>query len=143
MARFNSEWLNKPRRGDMDRRALEAIMRRRRQMLVHSYLYYGRDTNIIDDRTWTKWAQQLARLQQKYGWRINFYDRWFKDWNGSSGYHLPTNAGVDHNVVRVAERLLEYHQSGATELMTKADEKRMAQELEKFRKEWAEDKYDI
>lgn len=125
----------------MDRRALEAIARRRRQMLIHSYLYYGRDENIIDDPTWTQWAQQLARLQRKYGWRIGFYDRLFKDWNGSSGYHLPTNAGVDHNVVRVAERSLAYHKSGTEELYTKTDLARMEKFMVKWRKE--QEKYDI
>lgn len=138
---FKTEWLNKPRCPGMDRRALEAIARRRRQMLIHSYLYYGTDTQVIDDHTWTQWAQQLARLQRKYGWRIGFYDRLFKDWNGSTGHHLPTNAGVDYNVVRVAERMLAYSQSCTEELRTKEDSVRMAAFMVKWRKEQA--KYDI
>lgn len=96
-----TEWANKPRSKTIEPRVVEAIARRRRQMLIHSFLYYRLDTPIIDDATWTKWAQQLYALQRKYGWRINFYDEVFADWNGSSGFHLP----ADHDVVRVARRV--------------------------------------
>lgn len=134
MARYVSEWLEKPKRPDgMSERALEAIMRRRRQMLLHSYLYYGADTHVVDDHTWTKWAQQLQRLQAKYGWKISWYDRYFKDWNGSTGHHLPMN---DHHIIRVAERVLTYYQSGAEELRTKKDEARDRKVLEEYRKKW-------
>lgn len=120
----------------MSREALEAIVRRRRQMLVHSYLYYGADTHIIADHTWTRWAKQLYKLQAKFGWKIGFYDKWFKDWNGSTGHHLPM---TDHNVIRVAERLLAYYESGAEELRTKADEKRDQKVLAYYRKKWADE----
>lgn len=43
----------------------ELIQRRRLQMLVHSYIYYELDTNIIDDSTWSKWAVELRDLQKK------------------------------------------------------------------------------
>lgn len=131
MARYVSEWLNKPKRpAGMTRQQLEAIVRRRRQMLIHSYLYYGADTHIIDDHTWTKWAQQLQRLQAKYGWKVGFYDAVFKDWNGSTGHHLPMN---DHNVIRVAERLLGHDE----ELQTKASRARMTKVLAYYRRQWA------
>jgi len=74
-------------------------------MLLHSYLYYHADSPIIEDHTWTKWAQQLHALQQKFGWRIGFYDAAFEDWNGSSGFHLPADA----DVVRVARRVHDEH----------------------------------
>lgn len=32
----------------------ELIHRRREQMLVHSYIYYQLNDNIIDDNTWSK-----------------------------------------------------------------------------------------
>jgi hypothetical protein len=59
------------------------------------------DSPVIEDHTWTRWAQQLEALQRKYGRRINFYDEAFADWNGSSGFHLPADA----DVVRVARRV--------------------------------------
>lgn len=78
----------------------------RRQILLHSYLYYGADENIIDDHEWDKRARALFSLQQEHGWNINFYDGIFRHWKGQSGYWLPTNKGCDENVVRVASRLL-------------------------------------
>lgn len=99
------EWAKQPASKKLAPRIVEAIARRRRQMLVHSHLYYRMDESVIDDATWTKWAQQLAGLQRKFGWRIGFYDEMFQDWNGSSGHHLP----YDREVSLVAQRLLVEH----------------------------------
>ena len=44
----------------------ELILQRRLQMLVHSYIYYELNDNIISDNTWSKWAVELADLQNKY-----------------------------------------------------------------------------
>jgi hypothetical protein len=100
-----TEWSRQPSARKMDRRVIEAIARRRRQMLVHSCLYYRMDASVIDDATWTRWAQQLAKLQDKFGHCIGFYDAAFEDWDGSSGFHLP----ADQDVARVAMRLLAEH----------------------------------
>lgn len=91
----------------MDDKIVEKIRRRRRQMLVHSYIYYELDTNIISDWQWAQWAQELRQLQEDYpeeSKAVEFYEM-FKDWDGSSGAHLSyTNAIKD-----TARRLLEYH----------------------------------
>ena len=42
------------------------IERRRRQLLVHSYIYYELNDSIISDDTWSKWAVELEELQRKY-----------------------------------------------------------------------------
>ena len=102
-----TEWHNPPRNKTMDPRAIEAIARRRRQMLIHSYLYYRLDSPVIEDATWTHWAQQLARLHRKFGRRIGFYDAAFADWNGSSGFHLPADADVVRVARRVHDELME------------------------------------
>jgi hypothetical protein len=69
----------------------EKIRQRRAQMLVHSCLYYEMDQSIVDDHTWQRWADELAQLQKDNAkdCKINFFDREFSDWDGSSGYHLP------------------------------------------------------
>lgn len=64
------------------------------QMIVHSYLYYVMDTNIVDDDTWQRWANELVSLQSRWQElamtkKIDFYDDVFADWNGSTGMHLP------------------------------------------------------
>lgn len=109
------EWIKKPHSTKMTPRVLEAISRRRRQMLIHSCIYYVLNENIISDETWSQWATQLLKLQLRYGHRIGFYDRAFADWNGSTGHHLP----VDVNVERVARRMLALHKAGVDILVSK------------------------
>lgn len=66
----------------------EKIRQRRIQMLVHSYLYYEMDENVIDDHKWQEWADELVELQ-KQKMNIGFYDEAFSDWTGASGAFLP------------------------------------------------------
>lgn len=42
------------------------ITRRRRQILVHSVLYYRMNTNLITDAKWSEWALELEELQNAY-----------------------------------------------------------------------------
>lgn len=44
----------------------ELITRRRRQVLVHSVIYYRMDQNIITDEQWARWALELEELQAQY-----------------------------------------------------------------------------
>lgn len=82
------------------------IKQRRLQMLVHSYLYYEFDTNIITDGVWSKWAKELADLQNKYpeiAKEVRYADL-FKDWDGSTGAHLV----YDEATIAKAKYLLEH-----------------------------------
>ena len=69
----------------------ELINRRRRQVLVHSVIYYNLDDNIVSDSQWSLWAKELAELQDKYPniakscWMADE----FEGFEGSSGYDLP------------------------------------------------------
>ena len=83
----------------------ERIRQRRRQILVHSYIYYEMNTNIVSDAVWGKWAKELAQLQKDYpkeSAEVEYYDD-FKDWDGSSGAFL--NFGAD--IKSVAKILLD------------------------------------
>ena len=81
----------------------EKIRQRRIQMLVHSYLYYELDENIIDDHKWQEWADELVELQ-KQKMEIGFYDEAFRDWTGASGAFLPFDKWVKDR----AKKLLQY-----------------------------------
>ena len=86
----------------------EKIKQRRRQMLVHSYIYYELDTNIVSDSTWSRWAVELAKLQEQYpdiASEVEFAEE-FKDWDGSSGAFLI----FPDFVSTVAKKLLELEQ---------------------------------
>lgn len=68
------------------------ILRRRLQILVHSCIYYVFNENLVSDSTWSGWARELASLQKKYSSvasRVD-YALEFQDFDGSTGFHLPT-----------------------------------------------------
>ena len=81
----------------------EKIRQRRTQMLVHSYLYYVLDENVVDDHKWQQWADELTELQKEKK-VIGFYDKAFSDWSGATGTHLP----FDPWVVQRAKKLLAF-----------------------------------
>lgn len=88
----------------------EKIKQRRRQMFVHSYLYYDRNVNIVSDSKWSQWAMELVELQRKYpdeSKRVEFYKD-FKDWDGSSGAFLK----IPEKLKAVADYLYD-HQNTA------------------------------
>lgn len=83
----------------------EKIKQRRRQMLVHSYIYYELNKNIVSDFVWAKWAKELEQLQKDYpeeSKSVEYYE-YFKDWDGSSGAFLK----FGENIKTVAHILLE------------------------------------
>ena len=83
----------------------EKIKQRRRQMLVHSYIYYELNKNIVSDYVWAKWAKELEQLQHDYpdeSKSVEYYEE-FKDWDGSSGAFLK----FGENIKTVAHILLE------------------------------------
>jgi len=94
-----------------DLKVAEKIQQRRYQMLVHSYIYYELNENIISDSQWSKWATELAGLQSKYpniADKIIFAED-FADWDGSSGAFLTYRNKP--NIVITANRLLQNRQN--------------------------------
>lgn len=86
----------------------EKIQRRRYQLLVHSYIYYEMNENLISDSQWSKWAMELVDLQSKYPdiAKQVIYAEDFADWDGSSGAFLTyTNKP---NIVSTANRLIQH-----------------------------------
>lgn len=84
----------------------EKIQRRRYQMLVHSYIYYELDKNLISDSKWSQWAMELAQLQSTFpeiASKVPFAKD-FEDWDGSSGAYLTYRDKP--NIVLTAERLV-------------------------------------
>ena len=70
------------------------ITRRRRQILVHSIIYYRLNDNIISDQQWSEWALELENLQTRYpdiASECPLADA-FKDFDHSTGENLPLDA---------------------------------------------------
>lgn len=87
---------------------LELINRRQRQILVHSFLYYQLNTNIISDHTFDDWSKELADLMNEHPdiAKQSLCYKEFKTFDGSSGYDLPYHSPEVQNT---GYRLLKYH----------------------------------
>ena len=74
-----------------DKEIISLIRRRRYQILVHSYLYYERDMNLITDDMFDKWCVELDKLQTEYPnlAKITEWDSAFIGWEVGSGAFLP------------------------------------------------------
>lgn len=61
-----------------------------RYILVHSYLYYNMDENVISDKRFDKYSRLLASKIEKYGDKINKtqYGYVFNDFDGNTGFDL-------------------------------------------------------
>lgn len=80
------------------------ILQRRLQILVHSYIYYELDDNIVSDDTWTKWAMELVKLQKEnpiIAAKLP-YAKEFLDFDGNSGFYLPyKNKEIKEKAIRL------------------------------------------
>ena len=85
----------------------DLINRRRRQILIHSIIYYKMDDNLITDAQWSAWANELDELHKKYPEiaRTCFYNDAFKNFDPCSGFNLPLD---DAWAVNKARQLLKY-----------------------------------
>lgn len=77
--------------GKRKNRISELIIRRRRQVLVHSIIYYKMNQSLISDSTWSKWALELEELQKKYPDIAKDlpYAEAFENFDHSTGSNLP------------------------------------------------------
>ncbi len=89
---------------------IEALInRRRRQMHVHSVIYYTMNTSIVDDATFDKWAVELVSLHSKYPQYIHkgYMPSLFNTWTGDTGMHLP----ITDSAYSVAMSLVKRYES--------------------------------
>lgn len=96
----------------MNQNIMAKIKQRRRQMLVHSYIYYELNQNIVSDHKWSKWAKELEQLQKDYpeeSKAVEEYEQ-FRDWDGSSGAFLK----FGENIKTVANILLYISKANQT-----------------------------
>lgn len=83
----------------------ELIGRRRRQILVHSCLYYYMDTNLITDSVFDRWCVELVALTAEHpeiAEKCVYHDA-FEDFEGSTGVFLPYDT---EEIIRAADTLL-------------------------------------
>jgi hypothetical protein len=90
---------------------IELINRRQQQILVHSYLYYQLDTNLISDFTYDMWCKELAQLKITHPEEFSrsLHADGFKDFDGSSGFDLPF---ATPKIQAIGNALIRYHKQG-------------------------------
>lgn len=78
---------------NIDSSILELINRRRRQILVHSYLYYQCNTSLIQDFKFDAWCRELVQLHNDHQRETDkaVFGNAFEGWQGFSGYDLFKN----------------------------------------------------
>ena len=100
---------------DMSEEAIyELISRRRRQILIHSIIYYKMNENVVTDDVWASWAVELEELQRRYpeiAAKAPYADG-FADFDHSSGYNLPLD---DPDAVFKARYILMLHKQRTSE----------------------------
>lgn len=98
--------------GEQDNDVFCRIRRMRRQILVHSIIYYRFNDNLIDDFKYDKIARELVKLQAKnpeISEKVPDFIDDFRDFGKDgcySGYNL--NGTTDTNMIRIAKRTLDY-----------------------------------
>lgn len=81
---------------------IQSIIKRKRSLLlIHSYIYYVLNDNVISDDEWQRIAEELKELQKENGYKWGFYDEVFKDWDGTTGMHLPINDWIREKAHRI------------------------------------------
>lgn len=69
---------------------VDKISFRERQILIHSYLYYHRDTSVISDREYDMLSHGLAKMIKQYPneFMESDYFIYFTDWSPATGFDL-------------------------------------------------------
>lgn len=93
---------------DNEEKIKELIEQRRRQILIHSCIYYYLNDNIVPDKKFDQWGYELVELQKEYpdiAKTVPLYEA-FADWDGSTGMDLPIR---EPSVVSKAKELLQMY----------------------------------
>ena len=74
----------------LERSPLEVMNQRERQILVHAYLYYQHNKNLISDDKYDKWSFELDKLIKEHPDEFNksAYKEAFIGFIPDSGYYL-------------------------------------------------------
>lgn len=92
----------------LNNKICELIKRRRRQIMVHSFIYYRMSETLITDKQFDKLSYELRDLQKEYpneSKNVELYEE-FKDWDGTTGFQLE---GTKFSAI--AQFLINYNNS--------------------------------
>ena len=89
----------------------EKIKQRRAQLMIHSYLYYDTEEQLVSDAQWDAWSIELEKLQQRHPTPIGFYDDAFAGWTHGSGMLLPRDPWVTGKAAQLVEYVAQQKQA--------------------------------
>lgn len=84
------------------------IKQRRRQLIVHSFIYYRLSDNIVSDHKYDEWARELIDLQQKYPEEAKEapYAKDFEGFQMGDSFKLPMG---EPWVIDTVTKIMAYH----------------------------------
>lgn len=91
----------------MKQTTAEKILQRRRQVLIHSIIYYRLDASYVPDAIYDRWAHELVELQKfhpEVSESIPYHLDAFRDFTGDTGFDLPLH---DMVAIQTAMKLLQ------------------------------------
>ncbi len=77
----------------------------RRNIAVHSYLYYRMYESVVPDAVFDMWCRELVKLQTEHpeeSEKVVYHLDYFRDWEGASGFDFPFTDEIKEQ----AEKLL-------------------------------------
>lgn len=92
---------------ELNTEIISQINRRERQILVHSYIYYDLNDNVLEDYQYDAMARDLAKLIREYPeefLRSEYYNIFINFGQGGcySGYNIPHNQlETIHNAISI------------------------------------------
>lgn len=98
-----------------EQRVREKIAQRRRQIIVHSTLYYAMNESTIPDERFDRFAKHLIKLQQAFpeiSEQVEYMRDEFRGYDVPTGFHLPHD---DPQALAVARWLLWYRDKAPDE----------------------------
>lgn len=80
-----------------------------RWILVHSYIYYEKDSNIVSDFVYDKNTQQLLKLMKKNPRIKTEFSYVFKNFESGTGFYLYNSLNPEHRKLISRDANLAYN----------------------------------
>ena len=80
-----------------------------RWILVHSYIYYEKDSNIVSDFVYDKNTQQLLKLMEKNPKTKTEFSYVFKNFESGTGFYLYSSLNSEHQELISRDGNLAYN----------------------------------
>lgn len=83
----------------------EKIQQLRICVAMHSFIYYRMGLANISDRQWQAWADRLCELHEQYPDYSDDYDKYWKGFDGTTGFLLCDIPGLKQSALKYLECL--------------------------------------